>query len=100
VQRRSVKKVRSTVRRNLATSVANNIAPEHVQDCMKTISAISAAVLLSSFAAGSADAAGPLQEGPLHWTARHVRHVAFVTRDTVSNVVRHRPRPVHRVFGD
>ena len=63
---------------------------------MKKIGAIIvAAVLLSPYAVGSADAAGPLQEGPLHWTARQVRQAAVETGDTLSNVARTTGRTIH-----
>jgi len=72
---------------------------------MKKIGAIIVAALLSLYAPGSADAAGPLQEGPLHWTARHLRQAAVETKDTLSNAARttgktfhHATRAVRRTF--
>jgi hypothetical protein len=63
---------------------------------MKKMCAIVAVTLLSPYAVFRADA-----EGPLHWTARHVRKAAVETGDTVSNVARtagrtiyHRTRPI------
>ena len=63
---------------------------------MKKICAIVAVALLSPYAVSRADA-----EGPLHWTARHVRKAAVETGDTVSNVAKtagrtiyHRTRPI------
>jgi hypothetical protein len=63
---------------------------------MKKMCAIVAVALLSPYAVGSADA-----EGPVHWTARHVRKAALETGDTMSNVARtagrtiyHRTRPI------
>jgi hypothetical protein len=62
--------------------------------------AIVAVVLLSPYAVSRADA-----EGPLHWTARHVRNAAVETGDTLSNVARtaertiyHRTRPIREAF--
>jgi len=62
---------------------------------MKKIGAIVVAALLSPYAVGTADAAGPLQEGPLRWTARHVRQAAVETGDTLSNVARTTGRTIH-----
>jgi class 3 adenylate cyclase len=83
----------------------NKVLRKCVKTCMKKIGAIIAAALLSPYAVGSADAAGPLQEGPLHWTARHVRQAAVETGDTLSNVARttgrtihHGTRAVHQAF--
>jgi hypothetical protein len=63
---------------------------------MKKMCAMLAIALLSPYAVSRADA-----EGPLHWTARHVRKAAVETGDTVSNVARtagrtiyHRTRPI------
>jgi hypothetical protein len=63
---------------------------------MKKMCAILAVALLSPYAVSRADA-----EGPLHWTARHVRNAAVETGDTISNVARtagrtiyHRTRPI------
>jgi hypothetical protein len=63
---------------------------------MKKMGAILAVALLSPYAVSRADA-----EGPLHWTARHVRNAAVETGDTISNVARttgrtiyHRTRPI------
>ena len=63
---------------------------------MKKMCAIVAIALLSPYAVCSADA-----EGPVHWTARHVRKAALETGDTMSNVARtagrtiyHRTRPI------
>jgi hypothetical protein len=62
--------------------------------------AIVAVVLLSPYAMSRADA-----EGPLHWTARHVKNAAVETGDTISNVARtagrtinHRTRPIREAF--
>jgi hypothetical protein len=67
---------------------------------MKKMFAIVAVVLLSPFTVPRADA-----EGPLHWTARHVRNAAVETGNTLSNVARtagrtiyHRTRPVREAF--
>jgi chromosome condensin MukBEF complex kleisin-like MukF subunit len=63
---------------------------------MKKICAILAVALLSPYAVSRADA-----EGPLHWTARHVKNAVVETGDTISNVARtagrtiyHRTRPI------
>jgi len=63
---------------------------------MKKICAILAVALLAPYSVSRADA-----EGPLHWTARHVRNAAVETGDTISNVARtagrtiyHRTRPI------
>jgi hypothetical protein len=63
---------------------------------MKKMYAILAGALLSPYAMSRADA-----EGPLHWTARHLRNAAVDTGDTISNVARtagrtiyHRTRPI------
>src|SRR5438067_12901316 len=56
----------------------------HEKDWCHKIGAIVVAALLSPYTVGGADAAGPLQEGPLHWTARHVRQAAVETGDTLS----------------
>jgi hypothetical protein len=47
---------------------------------MKKMYAILAGALLSPYAMSRADA-----EGPLHWTARHLRNAAVDTGDTISN---------------
>jgi hypothetical protein len=67
---------------------------------MKKTCAILTIALLSPIAASRAD-----DEGPLHWTARHVRNVAVHTGDTLSNVGRtagrtiyHRTRPIREAF--
>jgi hypothetical protein len=67
---------------------------------MKKMCAIVAVVLLSPYAVSRADA-----EGPLHWTARHVKNAAVETGDTLSNVARtagrtiyHRTRPIREAF--
>jgi hypothetical protein len=67
---------------------------------MKKMCAIIAVALLSPYAVSRADA-----EGPLHWTARHVRNAAVETGDTLSNVARtagrtidHRTRPIREAF--
>ena len=73
----------------------NKVVHERVKTYMKKMCAILAAALLSPYAVGSADAAGPLQEGPLHWTARHVRQAAVETGDTLSNVARTTGRTIH-----
>jgi hypothetical protein len=74
---------------------ANKVLRKRVKTYMKKIGAIVVAALLSLYAVGSADAAGPLQEGPLHWTARHVRQAAVETGDTLSNVARTTGRAIH-----
>ena len=56
--------------------------------------AIAAVSLLSMYGASRADA-GPISEGPLHWTARHVRNVAVDTGDTLRNVARTAGRTIH-----
>ena len=63
---------------------------------MKKMCAILAVALVSPYVVTKADA-----EGPLHWTARHVRKAAVDTGDTLSNVARtagrtidHRTRPI------
>jgi hypothetical protein len=63
---------------------------------MKKMYAILAVALLSPYAMSRVDA-----EGPLHWTARHLRNAAVDTGDTISNVARtagrtiyHRTRPI------
>ena len=66
----------------------NKIFRTRVKYYMKKIGAIAAVVLLSLYAMDSAEAAEPLQEGPLHWTARHVRQAAVETGDTLHNVAR------------
>ena len=78
-----------------------------VSEYMEKIGAMVAAALLLPCALGSADAAGPLQEGPLHWTARHVKRAAMETGDTLSNVARtagrtihHRTRAVRQAFSN
>jgi hypothetical protein len=79
----------------------NNVLCKRVKKYMKKISAIAAAALLSLYAVSSADA----EEGPLHWTARHVGQAAVETGDTLSNVARtagrtihHRTRPIRQAF--
>jgi hypothetical protein len=57
---------------------------------MKTMCAMLAVALLSPYAVLRADA-----EGPLHWTARHVRKAAVETGDTLSNVARTAGRTIH-----
>ena len=74
---------------------ANKALRRRVQIYMKKIGAIAAAAFLSLYAMDSADAAGPLQEGPLHWTARHVRQAAVDTGDTLHNVARTAARTIH-----
>jgi len=69
---------------------SNKILRKRVKIYMKKMSAIAAAALLSLYAGGSADA-----EGPLHWTARHVRTAAVETKDTLSNVARTTGRTLH-----
>jgi len=49
---------------------------------MKKMCAILAVALLSPYVASQANA-GPISEGPLHWTARHVRN-AFYTAGNVA----------------
>ena len=62
----------------------NKIPRELVLNNMKKICAILAAVaLLSPYVASQANA-GPISEGPLHWTARHVRNAG----ETAVNVAR------------
>jgi hypothetical protein len=63
---------------------------------MKKMCAILAVALVSPYVVSRADA-----EGPLHWTARHVRKAAVETGDTLTNVARtagrtiyHRTRPI------
>jgi len=67
---------------------------------MKKMYVILAVGLLSTYAVSRADA-----EGPLHWTARHVKKEAVETGDTISNVARtagrtidHRTRPIREAF--
>ena len=67
---------------------------------MKKMFAILAVALLSPYAVCRAD-----DEGPLHWTARHVRDAAVDTGETLSNVARtagrtiyHRTRPIRKAF--
>jgi hypothetical protein len=67
---------------------------------MKKMCAILAVALLSPYAVYRAEA-----EGPLHWTARHVKNAAVDTGDTIHNVARtagrtiyHRTRPVREAF--
>jgi hypothetical protein len=62
--------------------------------------AILAVAVLSLYAAPRANA-----EGPLHWTARHLKNAAVETGDTLSNVARtagrtvyHRTRPIREAF--
>jgi hypothetical protein len=66
---------------------------------MKKMCVILAVALLSPYAVSRAD------EGPLHWTARHVKKAAVETGDTLSNVARtagrtihHRTRPIREAF--
>ena len=68
---------------------------------MKTMFAILVIALLSPCAASRSDA-GPLSEGPLHWTARHVKNAVIETGNTLSNVgrtagrtIRHRAQMIH-----
>ena len=68
----------------------NKVVHERVKTYMKKMCAILAAALLSPYAVGSANAAGPL-----HWTARHVRTAAVETKDTLSNVARTTGRTLH-----
>jgi hypothetical protein len=63
---------------------------------MKKLCVIVAVVLLSPCVESRVHA-----EGPVHWTARHVRKAAIETVDTASNVTRtavrtinHRTRPI------
>jgi hypothetical protein len=63
---------------------------------MKKMCAILAVALLSPYVEYRVHA-----EGPLHWTARHVKKAAVETVDTASNVARtaertinHRTRPI------
>lgn len=48
---------------------------------------------------------GAAEEGPLHWTARHVREAVVDTGHTLSNVahtahrtIYHRTRPIRQAF--
>lgn len=68
---------------------------------MKKMFAILAVALLSSYPVSSADA----DEGPLHWTARHVREAVVDTGHTLSNVghtagrtIRHRTQPIRNAL--
>jgi hypothetical protein len=61
----------------------NKLPRELVKDYMKKMCAIVAVALLSPYVASQANA-GPISEGPLHWTARHVRNAFY----TAGNVVR------------
>jgi hypothetical protein len=84
---------------------ANNFGVEHVKFMlyltnMKKLCAIVAIGLLSPCAVSKANA-----EGPLHWTARHVKQAAAETGDTISNVARtagrtiyHRTRPIREAL--
>jgi hypothetical protein len=63
---------------------------------MQKMCTILAVALLSPYGLHGAKA-----EGPLHWTARHIRKAAVETGDTISNVARtagrtiyHRTKPV------
>jgi hypothetical protein len=77
--------------------VRANIDPrQHVEPGMKKMCAILAVALLSPLALDSAMAAGPLQEGPLHWTVRHVRNAAVWTGNTLSKATRKTEKVVHR----
>jgi len=49
-----------------------------------------AVALLAPYTASKADA-----EGPLHWTARHIKKAAVETGDTLSNVARTAGRTIH-----
>jgi hypothetical protein len=60
----------------------NKVPREPVYEYMKKMCAILAVVLLSPFVASQANA-GPISEGPVHWTARHVRN-AFSTAGNVA----------------
>jgi hypothetical protein len=67
---------------------------------MKKMCVILAVGFLSPFAMSKANA-----EGPLHWTARHVKNAAVETGDTISNVARtagrtiyHRTRPIREAL--
>jgi hypothetical protein len=62
---------------------------------MKKVCAIVALALLSPFVVSQVDA-GPISEGPLHWTARHVRNAAVTTGDVLSNVGRTTARVIDR----
>jgi hypothetical protein len=85
----------TVVRGSARLFAVNSALRKRVKTYMKKIGAIMVAALLSLYAVGSADAAGPLQEGPLHWTARHVRQAAVETGDTLHNVARTAARTIH-----
>jgi hypothetical protein len=58
----------------------NKIVFEPVEISMKKMCAILAVVLLSPLIASRANA-GPISEGPLNWTARHVRNAFYTAGD-------------------
>ena len=62
---------------------------------MKKVCAIVAVTLMSPFVVSKIDA-GPISEGPLHWTARHVRNAAVTTGETLSDVGRTAARAIDR----
>jgi hypothetical protein len=77
-------------RTNTELKSVNNPTREYVLLYMKKMFAILAVALLSPYAASQANA-GPISEGPLHWTARHVRNATY----TVVNVSRTAARTIH-----
>jgi hypothetical protein len=60
----------------------NKLPSCHVLLIMKKMCAILAIALLSPYVASQANA-GPISEGPVNWTARHVRN-AFYTAGNVA----------------
>jgi hypothetical protein len=63
---------------------------------MKKVCAIAAIVLLSPFVVSKV-AAGPISEGPLHWTARHVRNAAVTTANVGRSIGRRIDYRAHQV---
>src|SRR5580704_10092513 len=74
---------------SLGNKSVNRLTREHVKQYMKKMCAILAVALLSPYVASQANA-GPISEGPLHCSARHVRNAA----ETAANVARTAARTI------
>jgi hypothetical protein len=74
----------------------NKIPGEPVKIYMKKMCAILAVVLLSPLIASQANA-GPISEGPLNWTARHVRNAFYTAGDVARSAGRRIDYRAHQV---
>ncbi|MBV9274904.1 MAG: hypothetical protein JO333_13480 [Verrucomicrobia bacterium] len=63
---------------------------------MKKVCILLAIVSLSPLVVSKAGA-GPISEGPLHWTARHVRNAAVTTANVGRNIGRRIDYRAHQV---